>query len=412
MEIKGDDWVKVILGIRKKLSLSQTKLAEKLRINRRSISRFEAFQRIPSQDSSKKIIDFISKYNLDVEELKSLGQFHINDYKQRQKIVQANLEQSNELAELIGIILGDGELRPDCIRVSFNNKSDIDYLQRRIIFLLNNLLERKVTFESEKRVHLYDMSFVRYLREECNIQSGSKSRNNSTIPKWCMSTKEFSIHVVRGLFDTDGYIGYVGHSIKVQFGRFTDKCTNLVKDIRFILDYLEIRHRLSHTKDGRFVITISGIEDVLDFFNKVGSSNLKHIVRFLLWRLAKYQAKIEIEEIDFLISKLNGIIEFNIRNVALPFVWNGDNIQFIKFIEKDLSYLESVELRRKYLWDEIFRKILNPSLSNQIAEDLGITERSVRKWREGTRIPSTKFIPYLIEVIKEEAIDIESFKIY
>ena len=67
-DLKRNDLREIILGIRKKLNLSQTKLHKKLGVSRQSISRFEAKQRTPNGESINKILNFVKENNLDIKE--------------------------------------------------------------------------------------------------------------------------------------------------------------------------------------------------------------------------------------------------------------------------------------------------------------------------------------------------------
>ncbi len=332
LKLKKYDWQKVILGIRKKLNLSQSQLSKRLRIIRQTISRFEAKQRIPNKDSINKILNFIGDNNLNINELIKIGNNHSNEYLKREKFTKLNLEKSKELAELIGIILGDGEIMRDgTIRISFDPKKDVNFLKRRVFFLIKNILNNKIGFESYKRIALGNIAFVRYL-QYINLNPGSKFEHNWEIPKWCFDKQEYISAVIRGLFDTDGYFGYLQSSTELMFGRFSDKCNLLVKSIEKCLDYFNLKYKTQHTKDGRFRIRMHSKKDVLKFFKLIGSSNIKHIVRFLLWRIKAYEARIEIEGLNKLIKETNKL-GINIEQINLPFFWNLENKN--KFNVKD-----------------------------------------------------------------------------
>ncbi len=401
LKLKKSDWQKIILGIRKKLNLSQTKLARKLCLSRQTISRFESKQRIPNHSYQKKILDLISNEDLDICELINEGTKYSKEYIKRQKNEKLDLKRSVELAELIGIILGDGEIiRDGTMRISFDPKKDKNFLNRRVIFLIKQLLNKKITYESNKRIAFGNIAFVRYLEQDCGLKPGSKFENNSQIPKWCFEKQEYISAVLRGLFDTDGYFGYYDFTTEIMYGRFSDKCTNLVQDIIKSLKILGLNSSVKHTKDGRFKIRICKRTDVLTFFEKIGTSNIKHIVRFLLWRFNRYEAKIELEGLANLILKTRSLYP-NIEAIQLPFFWNLDNICFKSYVLEDLNEIEGAQIKNIYKWDIVSRDLIKYMGNNKLANIFNINNRSVRKWREGRRIPSDINASKLIKLLKE-----------
>ncbi len=341
--ISKEDWARIIYGLRKKLNLSQTRLSKKLDLCRQSLGRFEKKQRIPDNQSKNIILKFILKNNLKTDELKQFGKHCYLLAQKREKLAPLKLEKSEELAELIGIILGDGEIKKDgSIRISFDPRKDRDFLYRRVFYLIKNILRIKITFESYKRICFWNISFVKYLKINCNLKPGSKFENNWGIPKWCFSKKEYLSAVLRGLFDTDGYFGYCQSSVEVMYGRFSDKCINLVADIENAMKYLGLNPVTKHTKDGRFKIRLSNKKEAITFFSLVGTSNLKHIVRFLLWRMAGYEARIEKEGLSALIRKCNMLISKEAAKIMLPYYWkNNITSKHPNFIPQDKIFIRT-----------------------------------------------------------------------
>ena len=150
---------------------------------------------------------------------------------------------------------------------------------------------------------------------------------------------------MRGLFDTDGFFAYWGGSTEVMFGRFSDKNTNLVKSIERGLDYFGLKYKTAHTKDGRFRIRMHSKKDVLRFFELIGTSNIKQVTRFLLWRISAYEARIEIEGLNKLINKTNKL-GINIEEIKLPFFWNSETKS--NFNVDDKSFTNKRRKRKRF----------------------------------------------------------------
>ncbi|MBW2968972.1 helix-turn-helix domain-containing protein, partial [Candidatus Woesearchaeota archaeon] len=380
----------------KSLNLSQTTLSKNIGLNRQSISRFEKAQRIPNEESIAKIMDFIKKNKLNITELKGIGKDCSKEAKKREKSTKLNLKNSKELAELIGIILGDGEIKKDgSIRISFDPKKDKNFLYRRVFILIQDILKSKINFESYKRIVFWNMAFTKFLEEDCKLTPGSKFENNWKIPKWCFKKEVYLAAVLRGLFDTDGYFGYWGGSLDILFGRFSHKCTNLVEDIEKSLKILNLIPSVRQSNDGRFKIRLLSKEHTLRFFKIIGTSNIKHAIRFLLWRIKRYEAKIELEGLPKL---LNLLPQYDLKLIKIPFLWNDKNKLFLDYIQKDKLFLKSLEIRKLFKWPEICKELTDYLSCNTIAKKVGITPRNVRKWREGIRTPSQKHVITLLEL--------------
>lgn len=410
--MQKEEWSNIILGIRKKLNLSQSELSKKIDLCRQAISRFEAKQRTPNNDSIKIILNFIKRKNLNIRELKEISKNFTDDYLRRKRFNKLDLKKSPELAELIGIILGDGEIRKDgTIRISFDSKKDKNFIYRRVFFLIKSLLNNKVGFESYKRISFGNIAFMRYLNEDCNLKSGNKFENNVGIPEWCFEREEYISSVLRGLFDTDGYFGYLRGSLEIMLGRFSCRNYILVRNISSAFNNLEIKHSIKQCKDKRYKIRITNQIDIIKFFKKIGTSNLKHIIRFLFWRINKYEAKIELEGLSNLIKKINKLIIIDIKDINLPFLWNLNNKYFCDYIKKDLGKVEGAKIRNFYKWAQITTDLINLIGNKNLAKKFNISERSVRKWREGTRNPSNKYILKLTSLLKYNNLKLSNYKV-
>ncbi|MFC1768552.1 LAGLIDADG family homing endonuclease [Nanoarchaeota archaeon] len=318
-----------VIGLRAISNLSISELSYHTMISRDTIIDIENMKVTPKENTIYKLINYIKNNDLIIRDVLLFGRTNNHGYSKNITIPKLNLKLSSDFAELIGIILGDGEINKDGIRISFDPKKDVNFLERRVIHLIKTIFNGKIRYESYKRIAVYNIAFLRFLNEDCKLRKGSKFNNNTTIPGWCFNNQDYITSVLRGLFDTDGYFGYCNGSVEIMYGRFSDKCTNLVSDIEKALRILALEFSTQHTKDGRYKIRLTSKAEVLKFFSIVGSSNIKHITRFLLWRFAGYEAKIEKEGIQSLIESCNRLTNFKMENIDLPFLWNRDSFSHI-----------------------------------------------------------------------------------
>ncbi len=151
-------------------------------------------------------------------------------------------EVNSNLAEIIGVILGDGSLYKDKkgkihINIAFNKKEE-DYLR-----YVKNLIETyfcsykfcKINMPTEYLLRNVSVNVGTFLIEK-GLKVGNKKINNVGIPEWIFQNKKFIISFLRGLFDTDGcvYRKYDNYA-QIQF-KFAG--TKLIEDTRKALKIL------------------------------------------------------------------------------------------------------------------------------------------------------------------------------
>lgn len=126
-------------------------------------------------------------------------------------------EKSAQLAELVGIILGDGGITNDQVRVTLNKETEIEYID-----FVANLLKKLFSVEAKRyqysnpKVKVCNLAFsgvalVAYLAE-IGIYKGNKVARQASVPKWVAQDKDYSLACLRGLIDTDGGVYYHRHS--------------------------------------------------------------------------------------------------------------------------------------------------------------------------------------------------------
>lgn len=195
-------------------------------------------------------------------------------------------KKSKELAEFIGIMLGDGGITSyaNQICITLNNRDDKEYIGF-VSALIEKLFSRKPTVIDHKTAHaarilVSSMSLVEYLIS-LGLKTGNKTTLQVDIPDWIKNNKAYSLACVRGLVDTDGCI--FKHTYKVNGNFYLYKklaFTSLSEPIResvfAILRSIGIKPRLSGHRDVR----IDSQEDMEIYFKKVGSSNQKHLNKY------------------------------------------------------------------------------------------------------------------------------------
>lgn len=184
-----------------------------------------------------------------------------------------NLKHDKNLAELIGMILGDGNLgrHPRChyLRVYCNIKEK-QYAKE--IKKILKIVFKKKSYEYERPsegVEYLEISLTN-LDKLLQIPIGDKIKNQVKIPKWIFSNINYIIACLRGLFDTDGCCYLTGG--KYQIINFTNKNKALLADIKKSLGLL----RFNPYESGGRNVELGRQEEVKRFFNIIRPRNLKH----------------------------------------------------------------------------------------------------------------------------------------
>jgi hypothetical protein len=114
---------------------------------------------------------------------------------------------NEELAEYIGIMLGDGGITANQCTITLNREADCDYIN--YVSSLGEKLfgekPKKFYHKKDKAVKLYynGSLLVRYFLS-LGLKIGSKVKQQVSIPDWIYSSLQFKIACIRGLMDTDG----------------------------------------------------------------------------------------------------------------------------------------------------------------------------------------------------------------
>ncbi len=180
---------------------------------------------------------------------------------------------SNDLAELYGILLGDGTLTKYYIQVYLNITSDKMYIP----YVLQ--LARKLFPESPVTTFPVPHNSVNIVQisstDVCNFfKKIGFDRKIRSIPKWIINNKEFTKATLRGIFDTEGSVGikyFKGKNGNYFYKQvtFTNKNENILNFIEKSLELLDYKPTKNSTKN----IYISNRLQIEKFAIEIGSSN-------------------------------------------------------------------------------------------------------------------------------------------
>ncbi len=202
------------------------------------------------------------------------NRFNLNNKNKRVVLPRA---YSTGLAELFGILFGDGSVTKYFAKIFLNASCEKPYAQ--YVQRLCQTLFPKATvtrYISKKRgtveVQISSSDVTRYF-----LANGFDPKKRS-VPEWIQNNKNFNLMAIRGLFDTEGTMGikYFHAKKGKRFYKqltFTNKNKNLLAYVETQLKNFGYRPTNNSQKN----IYISNEYDIHRYSIEIGSSNRKLI---------------------------------------------------------------------------------------------------------------------------------------
>lgn len=203
-------------------------------------------------------------------------------------------EESRELAEFYGVMLGDGnstrikgkKVGTYSIKIVGDSRYDKEYLSKYVKQLIEDLFDIKTNLRKQKHknaifIEAHGKMLVNFL-EKKGFKPGNKIKNRLEIPAWIKNNEEYLVACIRGLFDTDGsfYKLTNQNTHQINFKNFN---LELLQDFRAGLIKLGINCSKISKKNS---VYITKKEEIAKFFKVVGSNNFKHLNKFKMSKIA------------------------------------------------------------------------------------------------------------------------------
>jgi DNA-binding transcriptional regulator WhiA len=182
-----------------------------------------------------------------------------------------------KIAELIGVILGDGNLWSNGrwyeITITGHPIKDKKYFQYLSNIFQNMGLYTYIRVRGGLRLTIKSKKFFDFLTKDLGIFSG-KLRSKSKIPKEIIKSKKFSFCFIRGFFDTDGSIFI---SKKPGINMYPSlELNNNNKDLMFQIHNILLKNGYRSTirsYKNEFKIGLHGLNMIKKWNKEIGSSN-------------------------------------------------------------------------------------------------------------------------------------------
>lgn len=193
--------------------------------------------------------------------------------------------KSKDLAEFVGIVLGDGGITKYQIVITLHSKDDKEY-SKFVIALIEKLFSVPVGVNYDKKSLSVDLAIsrirlVRFCVEKLGLKIGDKIKQQVDIPSWIKQKRKYAIACLRGLIDTDGCIFTHRYKVNGKFYNykklaFTSYSKPLRQSVFDILKNIGLNPRLAQRSDVR----LDSIDDVKRYFQLVGSHNSKLLKKY------------------------------------------------------------------------------------------------------------------------------------
>ncbi len=221
-----------------------------------------------------------------------------NDIKRKLTLPE---KMSEELAEFMGIVAGDGHVNKYSttrrteyvIGLSGNSIKDREYFEFYILPLVNRLFNIQAKIYKKKGQNtiatiLRSKGLFEFLKS-LGIHVGPKT--NWLIPKIIIQNKQFHKAYLRGIFDTDGCVSLKTYNHGYPVIKIKQKSRNAIEQISQLLKNLGFYFYTEYdviTKDKRGFesigssIYISGWKNLRRWVELIGSSNLRNLKKINL----------------------------------------------------------------------------------------------------------------------------------
>lgn len=200
-----------------------------------------------------------------------------------------NIDETEDLVELVAIILGDGSIYSSkgnySLRIALNDKHEKEYVEY-VKSLMQNIFKIEPKLQPAKGatvLSIWRKAVVQFLISK-GLKAGDKVENQVNVPNWAQKTQIFIIRSLKGLVDTDGWIG-VSKNHKTIVITFSNSSLPLITDFKEFCTSLGIQtgsinpqERFSKKKKKMI------IEYSLGIWSKQHVKNFIKIIKPMKWK--------------------------------------------------------------------------------------------------------------------------------
>jgi DNA-binding transcriptional regulator WhiA len=159
------------------------------------------------------------------------------------------LEKNGDLAELIGMILGDGYIakfpRTDLLTIACNSE-DIELIER-YASIVKRVFDKQPTLPKMRKENCIQIKiYQKKIAERLGLPYSPKKDKEFPIPRWILKEKQYILRYLRGLYEAEGSfcVHLPTSTYKLLFSNRND---SLLKNVMYCLKLLGFHpHFSSH----------------------------------------------------------------------------------------------------------------------------------------------------------------------
>lgn len=197
---------------------------------------------------------------------------------------------NSNIAELCGIILGDGHLHSTENRIVITGSNeDIFYYRNHLILLFKKhfgVIPKLVRVKNKNSYRLI-LENKRVFNFFINIGLVKGKKDKITIPETILNDSSLLKSFIKGLFDTDGYLKFSKQNKSINYyPRIRFSFYNTPLSLELVKVFKKLGFNFGFCVDKRNDILyyeISGFRNLREWMKSVGSSNDVHLSKYLLW---------------------------------------------------------------------------------------------------------------------------------
>lgn len=221
------------------------------------------------------------------------------------KIPRILCGRSKNLAEIIGIIIGDGSIYvlPNKgiyqVHIAGHRKDERHYMLNYVKPLFENVFDLKMnTKETGNAIYVWKQSKdLVFTLNKNGLPAGNKKKNKIRIPAWIFANEVYLKNCLRGIFDTDGCVYPKNKTNLYPTIWISSAIPSLRRSI--IKSCNKLGFHIYGWKNFRNDACIDRKNDVLRFFDEIKFNNKKHLIRWKRFnRLPSSSPANKLEEAD------------------------------------------------------------------------------------------------------------------
>lgn len=169
------------------------------------------------------------------------------------------LRKDENLAELIGVVLGDGHIQafPRTERLIVSSNSENKGFINRYANLIKKIFHKKPLCMKAKNENCVRISiYEKFISKRLKVQVGNRSKSKTRTPKWIKNNKKFLASYLRGLYEAEGSFCVHKPTYTYKF-LFSNRNKSLLRSV-----YQGLKILGFHPHKSKYMIQVSRKEEV------------------------------------------------------------------------------------------------------------------------------------------------------